>query len=363
MKKKPVPLLGILTVRDEHQRFRGNKLYFQHLCQRAALEGEEAVVIPLDQSASFSGRSSLVNGWRYDRRENNWRPDSFPLPSVLYNRIPSRESESSPAVRQTLAALRNQKNIPLFNPHYFNKWQLYCWMKFAGIPGVSVPYTTRLQAPEDGLRAMRRFPELILKPESGKAGIGIGKTAADGIRLQTVDGIKRIALRGNWAEAWHTLWPALNGSRYVVQQAIPLAQTDGRPFDLRILVQKTASGRWAVSGTGVRVAGQHALTTHVPRGGTVGSLETIMNQTFSAAHAGEIRGRLHRAAVLTAAHLAASAGHLWGEMSMDWGLDPQGTLWFFEANAKPMIFDEPAIFRRSLRRIIGFARYLREKNR
>jgi hypothetical protein len=45
-------------------------------------------------------------------------------------------------------------------------------------------------------------------------------------------------------------------------------------------------------------------------------------------------------------------------MSMDLGVDTTGKLWFFEANSKPMKFDEPHIREKSLRRLVRFWKYL-----
>lgn len=47
-----------------------------------------------------------------------------------------------------------------------------------------------------------------------------------------------------------------------------------------------------------------------------------------------------------------------GEMSMDLGVDENGGLWFFEANSRPMKFDEPAIRKLSLERIFHYGQHL-----
>src|SRR5690606_26948898 len=45
------------------------------------------------------------------------------------------------------------------------------------------------------------------------------------------------------------------GRRYLMQQAVPLLKAGERPFDVRALVQKDASGRWQVTGMAARIAG------------------------------------------------------------------------------------------------------------
>ncbi|MNE78462.1 hypothetical protein D3C80_1748710 [compost metagenome] len=50
-------------------------------------------------------------------------------------------------------------------------------------------------------------------------------------------------------------------------------------------------------------------------------------------------------------------------MSMDLGIDTEGSMWFFEANAKPMKFDEPHIRKKSLERIFQFSHYLSRQSK
>jgi hypothetical protein len=61
---------------------------------------------------------------------------------------------------------------------------------------------------------------------------------------------------------------------------------------------------------------------------------------------------------MIARQIERGAGHSLAEMSMDLGVDQEGGIWFFEANAKPMKFDEPDIRRRSLDRIFQYGQYL-----
>ncbi|UUZ93289.1 YheC/YheD family protein [Paenibacillus sp. P25] len=50
-------------------------------------------------------------------------------------------------------------------------------------------------------------------------------------------------------------------------------------------------------------------------------------------------------------------------MSMDLGVDTNGDLWFFEANSKPMKFDEPPIRKKSLENLIRYSLYLSNTRR
>src|SRR5690606_8511114 len=141
--------------------------------------------------------------------------------------------------------------------------------------------------------------------------------------------------------------------RYIVQQAIPLLTYNGRPFDVRVLVQKDIRGTWKVSGIGIRVAGVGGITTHVPQGGKIVSVKQALYPHFGKNGTQNIVGNIQDTALKVANTIEQHFEHL-GEMSMDIGITEQGQLWFFEANAKPMKFDEPNIRSTSLRRIIEY---------
>jgi len=69
-------------------------------------------------------------------------------------------------------------------------------------------------------------------------------------------------------------------------------------------------------------------------------------------------GQAGEAALTLARQIERSARTLLGEMSMDLGIDETGRIWFFEANSKPMKFDEPHIRQKSLERIFQYSLHL-----
>jgi hypothetical protein len=159
-----------------------------------------------------------------------------------------------------------------------------------------------------------------------------------------------------------SLWKDIDEHRrakeYIMQQGITLTTYKRRPYDLRVLVQKNALGAWSVTGIGARVAGKLSITTHVPRGGSIDDPLKLLTLAFGQKEASNIMKRTKRAAIIIAKQIEKSSGHTLGEMSMDLGVDTSGRIWFFEANSKPMKFDEPDIRKKSLERIIHYGVYL-----
>ncbi len=203
-----------------------------------------------------------------------------------------------------------------------------------------------------------------MKPERGKAGKGIMRVR----RLHSIPFPFQLKIQNNKKSRvfkyarLDLLRAKLNqliGSKeYIVQQGIRLVQNNGRPFDLRALVQKNRKGQWTVSGIGARVAGAKSITTHVPRGGSIDDPGRLLAAAFGRPAAARILRRARRASLHIARQIEKASGHMLGEMSMDLGVDRHARIWFFEANSKPMKFDEPHIRQKSLRHIMHYSAYL-----
>ena len=155
----------------------------------------------------------------------------------------------------------------------------------------------------------------------------------------------------------------IGNEQYIAQQGISLPRYQKRPFDLRVLVQKNGKGRWSITGIGARVAGSRSITTHVPRGGTIEDPQMLLQHVFGVDTAAIILRQASKTALTIAKQIEKGQRTRLGEMSMDLGVDAQGHLWFFEANAKPMKFDEPHIREKSLENTVLYCKFLAKKVR
>lgn len=288
-----------------------------------------------------------------------WVAATLPLPDVVYNRIPSRRHEMRPAEQKALATLPTIPGIHLFNPSFFNKWTLYLHMGRSEKLSRLLPDTVEWKGGTRLDEMVEKHSTLFLKPVNGKAGDGMIRIS----RLEKGYEIIHQTLRGKQKfhssdDKLRSKLKALTGDRsYILQQGINLARHRGRPFDLRLLLQKEGTGRWDVTGIGVRVAGGEAISTHVPMGGSIAPIGEVLQGLFGN-HASTVKEHLRSTVLEIARHIEKEEGKNLGEMSMDLGLESNGRIWFFEANAKPMKFDEPVIRQKSLRRLIEYCLYL-----
>ncbi|MFB5267362.1 YheC/YheD family protein [Paenibacillus enshidis] len=365
-KKQDKPIVAILTMHDNKRMFRGNQENFQEILETGARMGHLVYVVTVKDLDP--GKTS-VRGYSYNRSTKQWEPGYFPRPQVVYNRIPDRLDEHKPWVRSRIEELQQAKDITLYNPGFFNKWTLFQALKTSGKTRGLVPATKRLQNSGVLLKMLQSYPCLYLKPESGKAGKGIMKVNCSrrtptSYRLNIQTNRKSAIFKtSNFNRLWSRIQRKTGSTPYIVQQGIELATNRNRPFDLRVLAQKNRRGIWRISGVGARLAGSRSITTHVPRGGSIEDPQKLLTNLFGAEMTDAHLQRVQGAALQIARQIESNANGIVGEMSMDLGIDRAGNLWFFEANAKPMKFDEPDIRKKSLERIFYFSSYLAEQQK
>ncbi|MDO7906129.1 YheC/YheD family protein [Paenibacillus sp. JX-17] len=352
-------MVAILTTTDASGEFRGNRRNFKAILKKGKELGHVAYVAAIQDLESAT---RTVKGYVYQEDLKDWVRKTLPQPEVIYNRIPTRKEELK--VRKQIEELLARPELHLYNPYFFNKWELFEWLKKSKSTVQFIPATRRLKSPASLGSLLKQHNYLYLKPESGKAGKGImilkyvpGHSHPYHLTLQK--GRRRLTRRtATLRDCWKAIRRKAGTSPYIVQQGIELAALDERPFDLRVLVQKNGKGSWSVTGVGARLAGPKSITTHVPRGGSVEDPEELLSAMFGIEHASVLLSRVKTTALIIARQIERGAEHVLGEMSMDLGVDQNGGIWFFEANSRPMKFDEPHIRKRSLERIFHYASHL-----
>ncbi|MCM3079431.1 MULTISPECIES: YheC/YheD family protein [Brevibacillus] len=349
------PILGILTV-GEGATFVGNRDNFRDIC----LSGKKwGALVFVFTPQGINWEKKRVRGFLYNDRDHTWQNVVMPFPHVIYNRIPTRKAEQQTKVRQTLEKVNEMPNVTLFNRCFFDKQELFSILKEYPEVQPNLPDTKKL----DTLARFRHFCSehhfVYLKPVRGKAGEGIMRIEYknEGWRVQRLKDYKAITRRfSNLEDLWKYVKGHVRQKKYIMQQGIRRARYRGKPFDLRVLVQKDGKGEWGVTGVGIRRAGSQSITTHVPRGGSIHSLSSVLQALFPD-DAQKVEESIHQTALTIAGSLHNEIKDL-AEMSMDLGLTTDGSIWFFEANAKPEKFDEPAIRRLSLSNLIHYAQYV-----
>jgi hypothetical protein len=352
--------IAILTMHGEHQPFRGNLYNFIDLIHTGKALGVKVCVVT---ARDIKLGKPKIKSFIYNTETKNWTEKMTRLPLVIYNRIPSRMDELQPDVQQTIQACMKHAKIHLFNPSFFNKWTLFEWLSIAKETKKYIPETRKLIHLNELEAMLQRYGLVYLKPVRGKAGKGIMKIEVIHSELPYRLHIQykqksRISAHRSLIDLGSKIKQRIGLEEYIIQQGIQLTKFNNRAFDLRVLVQKNEKGIWSLTGIGARIAGNFSITTHVPRGGSIDEPRKLLNITFGNTIGRRILQRVKLAAFAIAKQIEIAAKHTIGEMSLDLGIDTSGQIWFFEANSRPMKFDEPEIRKKSLERIIQYSDYL-----
>ena len=219
---------------------------------------------------------------------------------------------------------------------------------------------------------MKRHAALIVKPNRGSVGKGIMKLQSGGggkwalLYPSVIGGKKR------WKRAvFRTVLPvvlrkALRRTSYIAQQCLPLATFNGRPFDVRVSVQRGRDGMWHVTGMVAKAAAKGRFLTNVAQGGKVYRLERMLLE-YPALNAQAVERDFTAFALRIANHLCMHLPEL-ADIGLDVGMSTQGKPLFIECNCKDQRYSfleggMTDIWNETYRRPMGYARYLLERRR
>lgn len=315
---------------------------------------------------------SAVWGYRFSDLNNagEWERQLFPLPTVIYNRIPNRTLENREDIKNLLESLRQKYGPRFFNPCFLDKWKTHKILCTNKKLLNFLPVTRRLQGPEVMEEMLQRYGSVYLKPSANSLGNDILRVSKNkggqySFVYQCLNQEHREGIVARCQDIINIL--PLNGDNreYLVQMAIPLAEFNGNPFDLRILMQKNRHGRWQHTGTAARIAGENSITTHVFYGGTRLPANKVIKKAAALYRFSlkKVNTQLKTLEFVVPRLIEQAHGHSFGELEMDLGIDRRGQVWFFEANSKPFRFDEKLIRGKSLVRLIHYVHYLDSSSR
>lgn len=359
-------VLGILTTYpDGTSCKRPRRPQWQPLAELIRLGEQAGVLAYVFSPAGVQWPTRRVYGFRCHTTPGSsrvrWRAGVFPLPNVVYNRVPTRIAEGRADVQRTLRRFYNTLDGRVFNPHYLNKSGVARALRGDEDVGRFVPETMLFRSGVPLQKLLQRHRLVYVKSIGGSLGndvMRVSRRKGGGWMLRYNAGPSRTrsARFHDWETMRGRIRQLMRGRPFIVQQGIRLARADGRPFDLRLLVQKLPSGQWDFTGGAARAAGFGQITTHVPRGGRRLPMRSALEKAFGEETADRLEGDIASVATRAAASLERKIGRTFVEMSLDVGVDDDGHPWIFEINAKPLHFDERDIQRRRNVQLLAYAK-------
>ena len=287
-----------------------------------------------------------------------------PMPTVVYNRIPTRREEMLPVTAAVKQQLRD-RGVPYFNERFFNKREVDKVLRDERETQAFLPMTMTERNQQKVEQWLEEYGALFVKPIAGSFGEGICRASRDGARyrLDTRQGADvRSYFYSRARDCVLACKSHLGGAQSIVQEEISLAVHEGCKTDFRVHLHRTTNDDWEVVAIGAKVGSRDGITTHVHSGGRVEEAERVLTNWYGRT-APAVRDELEAAAITVCRVLVRRLDKNLGELGLDMGISTDGRVVLFEANAKPgrAIFAHQTLRRAGLLsrlRVIEYAQVL-----
>lgn len=306
--------------------------FARKLCLASRRHGLNLVVF----TPSGITESEGIKGYTYQK--GSWSTGSFPDPDLIYDWCFCKGTQTAEK-RQKLALLAERKKYRFLTRGLPGKWAVYEAMKQSEHLAPYLPETSRFQSVQQLSHRMSAWQdEAFMKPLFGTHGKktlhfirtakGIqltGRTAGNHLFTHHFDSLQSV----------HSFLASFcRGRPFLLQPYLHLSTRSGNPFDVRVLMQKGADGRWSRTGMAARVGEKEALTSNLHGGGRAFSASAFLNGELGQAAAKPVLNLIRGLSELIPPFLEERFGRL-AELGIDFGVDDQAKVSILEVNSKP----------------------------
>ncbi|WP_248927706.1 YheC/YheD family protein [Paenibacillus hamazuiensis] len=270
----------------------------------------------------------------YINENGRYVAKKIPVPAVIHNRA---IYPSDKEFRELEAWERSGLRI-------FNRWnrfgKLHVHETLMMDPALRPHLPGTFPATRENIAAMMKmYDQIIIKPDRSSIGRGVMKLERCPGGWQLTYPVTLSVQNNKWRNIRfrnalpRLLLRRLAGMKYIVQQCLPLATYRGRPFDMRVSVQRGAGGEWQVTGIVAKVAGKAVFLTNVAKGGSVYRLEHILQEEYPHLSVPEVMRGVADFSLSVARRLSSQLPHL-ADLGLDIGITTSGFPLFVECNGK-----------------------------
>ncbi|MGN7456774.1 YheC/YheD family protein [Paenibacillus pasadenensis] len=206
-----------------------------------------------------------------------------------------------------------------------------------------------------------RYEMLYIKPNIGSLGMGVHRlrrTASGDYELASVLSRKQTTRSFRTIDAvYRHLKRRKSGKKLLIQRGIPLDQVEGRPYDLRAMVQRRPKGPWTCTAFTAKIASPSKIVTNVHQGAKLVMLSSLWEMQGLPASAARANTDLIERKALAVSRSLSRRYKGMHEMGIDFAIDRSKKLWVLEVNTNhPQFRPVKKLDRAAYNRMASFAR-------
>ncbi|NIK78212.1 D-alanine-D-alanine ligase-like ATP-grasp enzyme [Paenibacillus castaneae] len=200
---------------------------------------------------------------------------------------------------------------------------------------------TRVMTKRSLEKMLEMYKMVYVKPINGAQGRGVMKVEKISYKRGGVNkqayvyqlNEKRLSFT-TYESAYRSIVKDTKGEVYIVQKGIRLLKHNRRPFDIRLVVQRSPHGGWEATGTVGRAAHPRKIVTNGSQGGTIYPTAYLLKHYTTAAKRKQMLGEMDRLGVHTAKRLHRAYPVI-KEIGVDLAIDSSLKPWILEVNTIP----------------------------
>ncbi len=347
--------LGFLVVHLTHENG-----YATEIAKRSASYNIDCVRF---EPTSIDPSELSITGERFDLSSQTWVPDTFTIPTFIYDRCFYNQSNASRKSKPIVEWLKKNPATTFLGFGLPDKWKVISTIRKDKLIRSYLPDTELIETPIQILKRLKVDSSCLLKPITGSRGVGIiaiQQTPQEitltyhkgpDKKTRSFDSIKLFI---DWCER------LLKQHTYLLQPLLPLVDNQGYPFDIRILLQKDANGQWSLVEKGVRKGYQGSFLSNLTSGGDPMTYEQWSQQLTL-----KQKFLLEDELTTIVSHLPSLLEEKFGrlfELGIDIGYAKNGSTWILDLNSKPgrktFIETKPKLKQTLYESPLAYCRYL-----
>jgi hypothetical protein len=323
--------IGILTYRGE--KGFNEPGFLRRLVREGKEMGAEVFVFsPQDVNAASRRIKGFTPG------ADGWKSGWYAWPDIVIDRYRYYPIEK----HKNYLPFRNKNWFRYANSRFANKFRVHQVLMQEEELQRWLP-ETRLYRREELADMLKRHGVVYVKPTNGSGGRSIlrverrgkvyllrGRTKNQGRKNAVLPTLSALTTE---IERW-TNREKYGEEQFFLQQGLDLALLPGRTVDARLLIQKDGSGKWRLTGVGMRIGPKRSSTSNLHGGGTAVPAGRFLAFRFGVQEAERILCECRELALKTVEKIEKHFGSMM-EFGFDLGIDANGRVWIIEINPKP----------------------------